>query len=617
MNTPFDDIVQQAEALLIQEKYAQAAVLFQQAVHIDSENAEIWAKLSSCLAKQELYDQAFEAASRALSLDSRCHRALRAMFLIYADQKKYNEAKSYAEQAMQFEPRNWKSHDLFRLLYSLQHEYEAARNYSRAALALCPEDDPEIAICYRGAAWIEEKLQNYADAQALINKGLTFAPKSWNLYYQMHWIYRDQQKYAEALEVVKKVMELCPKDHPKLYQYEWDCGWLLHQLKKYDEALARIDRAIALKENEYIIHYLRGLINNDLKQYAEAFKDFSRAIRFSQGSTPDYVYYQRAWIGFYQLKQTAQSMADINRAVEIDPQNADNFALRGAIFQEMKDTTAALRDYSRAIELNPKEAFSIRSRLSIYTQLQNYEGILLDMLRLHRLAFITKRTGQKPHYHYWQDTVYYHLTNLAPQLTSAGETIANYYPCYLAWGERKEVDVHWSGSSHYAHTWRHGTGGAGYMLVTDRNVRIFSFGAIVRHYPLKGSSNFLKAWFLNDLEGDDPNDRSWTIPNQTILGAQIEDGFINLVTTAMKWKVYNHFTSDLNEMCTALNMAMLGKLQLPAAKLPVKEQKPAAEKKPEKAEVLELLKKLGELRDAGVLSEAEFDKKKQELLARL
>ena len=55
-------------------------------------------------------------------------------------------------------------------------------------------------------------------------------------------------------------------------------GVALHEMKRYDEALASYDRAIALKPDYANAHYNRGTVLKSMHRYNEALASFDKAM---------------------------------------------------------------------------------------------------------------------------------------------------------------------------------------------------------------------------------------------------------------------------------------------------------------------------------------------------
>ena len=66
------------------------------------------------------------------------------------------------------------------------------------------------------------------------------------------------------------------------------------------------------------------------------------------------------------LKRYDDALADFNRAIELDPDNAAFIASRGDAYKHTELYDDALADFNRAIELDPDNAAFIASRGEIY-----------------------------------------------------------------------------------------------------------------------------------------------------------------------------------------------------------------------------------------------------------
>ena len=61
-----------------------------------------------------------------------------------------------------------------------------------------------------------------------------------------------------------------------------------------------------------------------------------------------------------------RALADFNRAIKLEPNNAVVYLNRCVVYQRSKDADGALADYNRAIELEPKQAFAYGNLAFVY-----------------------------------------------------------------------------------------------------------------------------------------------------------------------------------------------------------------------------------------------------------
>lgn len=112
------------------------------------------------------------------------------------------------------------------------------------------------------------------------------------------------------------------------------------------------------------------------KFYAEhKFKDaiywYTRALSLSPNAD---IYSERA-VSYFHNDQLKESLEDMNRAQELEPERSYRYASRAYIKDAMGDVEGAIRDYEKAIELDPDDAIA-----------HNNLGLLIEKLGHHQKA---------------------------------------------------------------------------------------------------------------------------------------------------------------------------------------------------------------------------------------
>ena len=75
------------------------------------------------------------------------------------------------------------------------------------------------------------------------------------------------------------------------------------------------------------------------------------------------------------------AIADLNRAIELDPNQADYYRQRGVSYRQKGDYDRAIADYNRAIELDPKNARYLQQRGVSYHMKGDYDRAIADKTR--------------------------------------------------------------------------------------------------------------------------------------------------------------------------------------------------------------------------------------------
>lgn len=96
----------------------------------------------------------------------------------------------------------------------------------------------------------------------------------------------------------------------------------------------------------------------------------------SLGQTPK-EYTQKAR-DLYEKEEFMESLLNVNKAIEIDPNFAPAYYLRGNLKDNFDDRHGAMKDYNVAIEKNSKFADAFFARGNVKMKLQDYYGAIAD-----------------------------------------------------------------------------------------------------------------------------------------------------------------------------------------------------------------------------------------------
>ena len=80
----------------------------------------------------------------------------------------------------------------------------------------------------------------------------------------------------------------------------------------------------------------------------------------------------------YEKREFTEALLNLNKALDIDPNYAPAYFLRGNIKDNFDDRHGAMKDYNMAIEKNPKFADAFYARGNVKMKLQDYYGAIAD-----------------------------------------------------------------------------------------------------------------------------------------------------------------------------------------------------------------------------------------------
>ena len=177
------------------------------------------------------------------------------------------------------------------------------------------------------------------------------------------------RRFAEALAIYDKAIALMP-DNAVVYSNR---GIVLQGLRRFAEALASYDKAIALNPGYADAHSNRGNALQDLKRFEEAVASYDEAIALK----PDHANARNnRGNALSALKRFEMALASYDAAIAVKPDYAEAFNNRGSVLRELKRPEEALASYDAAIALRPDHADAHNNRGNALKELKRLEAAI-------------------------------------------------------------------------------------------------------------------------------------------------------------------------------------------------------------------------------------------------
>lgn len=228
----------------------------------------------------------------------------------------------------------------------------AVADYTRAA-DLNPDDAETYAV--RGAVF--QRMGRRDEAMADFSHAITLDPDGdvpylLNAYFRRSELYEQKGLYPQALADLDKEISLKPAYWAVVRNARAD---IYIKLRRYDDAIADENAAIAFNPRIERTYYNRGWAEMKKGEYDAAIGDYTKAIALQ----PDFsLYNNRAWTRH--LKgDDAGGLADAEEAVKLAPKNPFCLGTRAAIYEKLGRRDAALADYRAAYALDPQDPEAI------------------------------------------------------------------------------------------------------------------------------------------------------------------------------------------------------------------------------------------------------------------
>ncbi len=127
----------------------------------------------------------------------------------------------------------------------------------------------------------------------------------------------------------------------------------------YKEALTYLDKLTAANSNNFVYRYNRAVTLFNLKQYAEAIKEY----KFLHELIPEqseYVF--QIGNAYEQMDSVEQAIVFYSQAINMDADHFIYFFKRGTILLKQNKLQEAVADFTSSIALNPKHHNSLHNR---------------------------------------------------------------------------------------------------------------------------------------------------------------------------------------------------------------------------------------------------------------
>jgi tetratricopeptide (TPR) repeat protein len=178
-----------------------------------------------------------------------------------------------------------------------------------------------------------------------------------------------QRRFEEALASYDRALALRPDHFPALTNR----GVTLHELRRFDEALANYDRALAMRPDYAEALFNRAITLQELERFEEALASHDRALALQPDQADAFINRGNT---LRQLKRFEEALASYHQALVLKPNYFDALNNRGVTLHELKRFSEALASYDRALVLWPDHAGALNNRGITLHELKRFDEAL-------------------------------------------------------------------------------------------------------------------------------------------------------------------------------------------------------------------------------------------------
>lgn len=280
-------------------------------------------------------------------------------------------------------------------------QYREAISYFSKAIEL----NPSAVSAYTGRATAYQELGDLSNAISDYSSLIKLCPENANFYLQRAWGYEKSKTNTDkAIADCTKALELAPGYNlallcrARIYRACGQTDKVIQDLTKSIE----LDSLYFQKASERKLAESKRLKKDGQSLVSERpLKQFSRYGSFLvAGNTSELdensddksiqLRYVEALIAraacYREQKESEKELADLNKAIEIDPRDPRGYLARASFYQLNKQGRKALADCNKLIELRPEESIPYLARASYYRTSKEFEKALADCKKAENIA---------------------------------------------------------------------------------------------------------------------------------------------------------------------------------------------------------------------------------------
>lgn len=239
-----------------------------------------------------------------------------------------------------------------------------------ATLAI--ERNPFIVDAYQVRGVARQNLRNYKGAVADYDKGLEQMPED-KTFLQNKAVCEEELKQYDASDSTWHRLLKLDKGNEKAY---FGLAQLELARKDTTKALEYVDKSIEISKVNANPYALRAHIESVFKKdYKAALADMNKAIELE----PYYAGYfiNRAFLK-YNLDDYFGAMSDYNYAVDLDPTSLEGHYNRGLLLAEVGENNKAITDFSYVLKSDPTNFMALYNRAILYQKTGQHKLAIAD-----------------------------------------------------------------------------------------------------------------------------------------------------------------------------------------------------------------------------------------------
>ncbi len=356
---------------LTKEANVQARQMYEQAVALDPQYAEAYARLGGAYWMEWVYrwnadpknlERALEMAQRAVALDNALPLAHSFLSLVYIQKQQYDQALAEGERAIALNPNDAESRARqVEVLISMGRPEEALW-LMQQAMRLNPRY-PTHDLFRLG--WAYGLTGQYTEAITALKEAASRNPNFFFTYtalansYVLQWN-SQQSQGSQTLEQALAAAQRAIALNDSLPWAHITLGTIYLEQKQYEQAITEVERATVLDPNSAFSYAALAVVLSSVGRSEKALRAAEQALRLK----PLIVDYHLDSVGaaYYLAGRPEEAIAPLKQYLTRYPNTLGAHLTLAAVYSELGQTVEAQKEVAEVLRLNPKFSLEVHKQ---------------------------------------------------------------------------------------------------------------------------------------------------------------------------------------------------------------------------------------------------------------
>jgi tetratricopeptide (TPR) repeat protein len=319
--------------------YQRALEDFDRAIELDKENAEPIFARAQTYRTMKRYEEALADLDRAIELNSGfTHVGQEQKGEIFQSRRDYEKAAEAFTKAIVANPTCMVGWDSLLKVNAILYPRHKIPELLRAIPL--SNDITSLSLCNRARAMSDMGL--YEEALIDLDYAFELKPNDTQIYTYRGETFAKQKLYEKAIADFTSAINIVPNNARALI----DRGRVYRLMRSYEEALADFNSIIEYYSSD------QSISNEDrIERFEKLFIVRNQRGKLYPYRSLDIALFERS-LAYRTMGRYEEALADLDRAIELDKENAEPIYARAQTYRAMGRYEEALAEFDRAIKLN-------------------------------------------------------------------------------------------------------------------------------------------------------------------------------------------------------------------------------------------------------------------------